>query len=145
MPKYLIHASYTAEGARGLLKSGGTARRRAVEELLAPLGGKLEAFYFTFGDDDAILIIDLPDQVAASAIGLAVSASGSMRTRSTVLINARRGRRGDQETRQVPPARGVNNGRDAAAFGFPQTRATSRQRGISDRINRCYCQGMKKA
>jgi uncharacterized protein with GYD domain len=86
MPKYLIHASYTAEGARGLLKSGGTARRRAVEELLAPLGGKLEAFYFTFGDEDAILIIDLPDHVAASAIGLAVSASGSMRTRSTVLI-----------------------------------------------------------
>jgi uncharacterized protein with GYD domain len=86
MPKYLIHASYTAEGARGLLKSGGTARRRAVEELLAPLGGKLEAFYFTFGDEDAILIIDLPDQVAVSAIGLAVSASGSMRTRSTVLI-----------------------------------------------------------
>jgi len=86
MPKYLIHASYTAEGARGLLKSGGTARRRAVEELLAPLGGKLEAFYFTFGDEDAILIIDLPDQIAASAIGLAGSASGSMRTRSTVLI-----------------------------------------------------------
>jgi uncharacterized protein with GYD domain len=87
MPKYLIHSSYTAQGARGLLKSGGTARRRAVEELLTPLGGKLEAFYFTFGDEDAILIVDLPDQVAASAIGLAVSASGSMRTRSTVLIS----------------------------------------------------------
>jgi uncharacterized protein with GYD domain len=86
MPKYLIHASYTAEGARGLLKSGGTARRKAVEELLAPLGGKLEAFYFTFGDEDAILIIDLPDQIAVSAIGLAVSASGSIRTRTTVLI-----------------------------------------------------------
>jgi uncharacterized protein with GYD domain len=86
MPKFLIHASYTAEGARGLLKSGGTARRRAVEELLAPLGGKLEVFYFTFGDEDAILIIDLPDQVAATAIGLAVSASGSIRTRTTVLV-----------------------------------------------------------
>jgi uncharacterized protein with GYD domain len=86
MPKYLVHASYTAEGAQGLLKSGGTARRKAVEELIAPLGGKLEAFYFTFGDDDAILIIDLPDQVAASAIGLAVCASGTIRSRSTVLI-----------------------------------------------------------
>src|SRR5580693_24600 len=86
MPKYLVHATYTAEGARGFLKSGGTARRKAVEELLASLNGKLEAFYFTFGDEDAILIIDLPDQVACSAIGLAVAASGSMRTRSTVLI-----------------------------------------------------------
>jgi uncharacterized protein with GYD domain len=87
MPKYLIHATYTAEGAKGILKSGGTARRKAVEELLASLDGKLEAFYFTFGDDDAILIIDLPDQVAASAIGLAVAASGTIRTRSTVLIS----------------------------------------------------------
>ncbi len=86
MPKYMIHASYTAEGAKGLLKSGGTARRKATEELLASLGGKLEAFYFTFGDDDAVLIVDLPDQVAASAIGMAVSASGALRTRSTVLI-----------------------------------------------------------
>jgi uncharacterized protein with GYD domain len=86
MPKYLIHASYTADGAKGLLKSGGTARRRAVEALLASLGGKLEAFYFTFGHEDAILIIDLPDQVAASAISLAVNASGAMRTRSTVLV-----------------------------------------------------------
>jgi uncharacterized protein with GYD domain len=87
MPKYLIHATYTAEGAKGILKSGGTARRKAVEELLASLDGKLEAFYFTFGDDDAILIIDLPDQVAASAISLAVAASGTIRTRSTVLIS----------------------------------------------------------
>ena len=86
MPKYLVHATYTAEGAKGILKSGGTARRKAVEQLLASLNGRLEAFYFTFGADDAILIIDLPDQVAASAIGLAVAASGTIRSRSTVLI-----------------------------------------------------------
>jgi uncharacterized protein with GYD domain len=86
MPKYMVHATYTAEGAKGILKSGGTARRKAVETLLASLGGKLEAFYFSFGPDDAIMIIDLPDQVAATAIALAVSASGTIRTRSTVLI-----------------------------------------------------------
>jgi uncharacterized protein with GYD domain len=86
VPKYLIHATYTPEGAKGILKSGGTARREAVEKLLASVHGKLEAFYFTFGDADAILIIDLPDQVAASAIGLAVAASGTIRSRSTVLI-----------------------------------------------------------
>jgi uncharacterized protein with GYD domain len=86
MPKYMVHASYTAQGTQGLLKSGGTARRKATEELLASLGGKLEAFYFSFGDEDAVLIIDLPDQVSAVAIGMAVSASGALRTRSTVLI-----------------------------------------------------------
>jgi uncharacterized protein with GYD domain len=86
MPKYMVHATYTAEGAKGLLRSGGTARRKATEELLASLGGKVEAFYFSFGDEDAVIIIDLPDQVTASAIALAVSASGAIRTRSTVLI-----------------------------------------------------------
>jgi uncharacterized protein with GYD domain len=86
MPKFLVHATYTAEGAKGILKSGGSARRKAVEELLASVGGKLEAFYFAFGEDDAILIVDLPDNEAAVAIGMAVGASGAVRSRTTVLI-----------------------------------------------------------
>jgi uncharacterized protein with GYD domain len=86
MPKYLVQAHYTAEGARGILKGGGSARRKAVEELLASVGGTLEGFYFAFGEDDAILIIDLPSNEAALAIGMAVGASGTVRTRTTVLI-----------------------------------------------------------
>jgi uncharacterized protein with GYD domain len=86
MPKYMVHASYTAEGAKGLLKEGGTSRRKATETLLASVGGKLEAFYFTFGDEDAVLIVDVPDQVAATAIGLAVNASGAVQTRTSILI-----------------------------------------------------------
>jgi uncharacterized protein with GYD domain len=86
MPKYMVHARYTAEGAQGILKSGGSARRKAVEELLASVGGKLEAFYFAFGDDDAVLIVDVPSNEAALSIGMAVGASGAVRSRTTVLI-----------------------------------------------------------
>ena len=86
MAKFLVHASYTPEGTKGLLKGGASARRKAVEELLASLGGKLEAFYFTFGDDDAVLIIDLPDAEAALAVGFAVRQSGMVRSRTTVLV-----------------------------------------------------------
>jgi uncharacterized protein with GYD domain len=86
MPKFLVRATYTAEGAKGVLKDGGSARRSAVENALASLGGKLEAFYFTFGDDDAILIVDLPDNEAALAIGMTVGASGAVRSHTTVLI-----------------------------------------------------------
>lgn len=86
MPKFLVHATYTPEGARGILQGGGSARRTAVEELLTSVGGKLEAFYFSFGDEDAILIIDLPDNEAALSIGMAVGASGAVRSRTTVLI-----------------------------------------------------------
>lgn len=86
MPKYLVHASYTAEGTKGLLSEGGSGRRRAVEELLASVGGKLEAFYFTFGEEDAVLIIDLPDNEAALAIGFAVRATGMVASRTTILV-----------------------------------------------------------
>ena len=31
MPKYLLEGSYLAEGSKGLLKEGGTSRRKLVE------------------------------------------------------------------------------------------------------------------
>jgi uncharacterized protein with GYD domain len=46
MPKYLIMSSYTAEGVRGTLNEGGTARREAIRRATEGLGGKLEAFYY---------------------------------------------------------------------------------------------------
>jgi uncharacterized protein with GYD domain len=86
MPKFLVHANYTSEGTKGLLKSSGSQRRKAVEELLASLGGRLEAFYFTLGEEDAVLIIDLPTTEAALSIGFAVRASGMVQSKTTVLI-----------------------------------------------------------
>jgi uncharacterized protein with GYD domain len=44
MPKYLIEASYTAEGAKGLMKGGGTARHAEVQKMGESLGGRLDAF-----------------------------------------------------------------------------------------------------
>ncbi len=86
MAKYLIRASYTPEGAKGVLKGGGSARRKAVEDLLAQVNGKLEAFYFAFGEDDAVIILDLPDEASVAAISLTVTASGGVRTKTTVLM-----------------------------------------------------------
>ena|SRR5512135_2947430 len=86
MPKFMVEASYTLEGTKGLLKSGGSARRKAVEELLAPLGGKLEAFYFTFGASDAVLIIDVPSNETALAIAMTVRASGMVSSKMTALM-----------------------------------------------------------
>ena len=86
MPKYLLHASYTAEGVKGLMKEGGTKRRAHIEELIKKLGGKMEAFYYTFGSDDVVVISDLPDATTAVAVGLAVNASGTVRAKTTVLL-----------------------------------------------------------
>jgi uncharacterized protein with GYD domain len=112
MAKYLAQISYTAEGAKGLIKEGGTKRLEAVEQLTRELGsaaeqppltmtfcsmeavdhlvkgvgGTLEAFYYAFGDCDLVIIMDLPDNASAAALSLAVSASGASKVRTTVLL-----------------------------------------------------------
>ncbi|HYN48340.1 MAG TPA: GYD domain-containing protein [Candidatus Nanopelagicales bacterium] len=88
MSKYLFTGSYTAEGARGVLADGGSARRAAVDRLFASLGGKVESFYFAFGSDDFYLIADVPGNAAAAAGALTVSASGATNTRTIVLLTA---------------------------------------------------------
>jgi uncharacterized protein with GYD domain len=86
MPKYLIKASYTAEGAKGLMKAGGTARRAAVQKMIKGLGGKLEAFYFAYGADDVFAICDLPDAASGIAASLVINASGAVHSSTTPLI-----------------------------------------------------------
>lgn len=86
MPKYLVEATYTSEGMKGLLKSGGSARRKIVEQTCAEVGGKLEAFYFAFGEDDAVIVVDVPSNAAAAALSLAVNASGALRSKTTPLL-----------------------------------------------------------
>ena len=86
MPKYLVTASYTAEGARGLLKDGGSKRREAAEQALKTAGGTMESFYFSFGDADAIIIVDAPDHATVAAASLTISASGAVHTKTTVLL-----------------------------------------------------------
>lgn len=86
MAKYLIQASYTAEGAKGLLKEGGSGRRRAVDEAVSSLGGTVEAMYYSYGEDDALLIVDFPDTTSMAAVSMMVKASGGLRTRATPLL-----------------------------------------------------------
>jgi uncharacterized protein with GYD domain len=86
MAKMLIKASYTAEGTRGLLKEGGSSRVSAVTKLIESMGGRVEAFYYAYGDADAIIIIDVPDEASGLALSMAVNASGAVRLSSTPLI-----------------------------------------------------------
>jgi uncharacterized protein with GYD domain len=87
MAKYLVVASYTAEGAKGLLKDGGTKRRQAAEQVLKSAGGKLEAFYFAFGENDAYVIVDAPDNATVASASMAINASGAVRTKTIVLLS----------------------------------------------------------
>ena len=86
MAKYLVHASYSPAGIKGLQKDKASGRHTAVRQLVESVGGKLECMYYALGEDDVVIIADLPDNVAASAISLTVSAAGLVRTRTTALM-----------------------------------------------------------
>lgn len=86
MAKYLVTASYSAEGLQGLQKDKASGRRDAVRQAVESVGGRLEAYYFAFGENDVVSIVDLPNNISASALSLAVSASGRVRTRTTPLL-----------------------------------------------------------
>ena len=87
MPKYLFQASYTLEGVKGLLEEGGSSRAKALDEVAASVGGKIEAFYYAFGDDDLYVIADLADDATAAAVSLRVSAGGAISVKTTVLLD----------------------------------------------------------
>ena len=88
MAKFLIQGSYTVEGAKGLAKDGASSRRQVIDTMLKGLGGRLESFYFAFGDADVFVIADVPDNITAAAISVAVNTSGAVQTRTTVLLSA---------------------------------------------------------
>ena len=86
MPKYLFQASYVGEGLKGLLKEGGSKRRETLEQTLKGMGGKLEAYYFAFGDFDVCAIVDLPDNVSTLGLSLIVNAGGTSNVKTIVLL-----------------------------------------------------------
>jgi uncharacterized protein with GYD domain len=86
MPKYLVEASYTREGVAGVQTKGGSSRRDAVAATAEGLGGQLESFYFGFGDYDAFVLLELPDNEAAAAVALAVNSAGGATVKTTVLL-----------------------------------------------------------
>ena len=86
MSKYLIQVNYTSEGMKGVLKEGGVGRRTMVEKLAANMGGSIESFHFAFGDHDAYVVADFPNEIDAAAVAMTVGASGAASCKTVVLM-----------------------------------------------------------
>jgi uncharacterized protein with GYD domain len=86
MAAFMVQFSYTEQGAKGLIKEGGSKRREATEKLIKSLGGKLVAYYFAFGEYDGLAIVEGVDNIDTTAAALIVGASGAVRTMTTVLM-----------------------------------------------------------
>ncbi len=86
MPKYLVQVNYVGAGIKGLLKDGGSRRQEEVEKLVESLGGSLESMYYAFGETDAFIIADMPDNASVAAVALLASSSGAVAAKTTVLM-----------------------------------------------------------
>jgi uncharacterized protein with GYD domain len=84
--KYLFAATYTTDGMKGLQKAGTASRVAAVSDMCAELGGSLDSFHFAFGDVDAYVICDLPDDEAAAAASFTIGTSGTTRVTTIKLL-----------------------------------------------------------
>ncbi len=105
MPKYLVEATYSGEGLRGLQKDKASGRHDVVAKTVKGLGGTLEAFYFSLGDYDVVTIMDLPDPSAAAAYAITISASGAVRTKTTPLLTVEEVDRGLAKSVDYRPPR----------------------------------------
>ena len=86
MPRYMVTGSYTVEGIRGVLKEGGSGRKKAVEAAVKAMGGHMEAYYFAFGAHDVVSIVEVPDNVTALTLSMGIASTGTVRTTTTVLL-----------------------------------------------------------
>lgn len=91
MPSYLLQASYTPEALAALVNNPQN-RTEVIRKAVKKLGGKLVGSWLSFGDQDVVLIVDMPDNVSAAAMALAAAAGGSLRsTKTTPLFSADEG------------------------------------------------------
>ena len=87
MGRYLFQGSYSLDGIKGVLKEGGTGRRKAIDDAVKALGGRLEAYYFGFGDTDVYVIVDGIDHSTAAAFSMGIAATGAVHgVKTTVLL-----------------------------------------------------------
>jgi uncharacterized protein with GYD domain len=87
MTKFMVRASYTAEGTKGLMKEGGSSRKATVGNLIKGLGGNMEVFYYAFGETDVYVICDLPDSATAVALNMVINATGAVKVSLIPLLN----------------------------------------------------------
>jgi uncharacterized protein with GYD domain len=91
MPSYLIQASYTVEALQALLKKP-QDRTAAVAKTVENLGGSLTGLWLSFGDQDIVALVELPNNISAAALALAIAAGGALKSvKTTPLLTVANG------------------------------------------------------
>ena len=108
MPLYMIQVAYTPE-AKAALAHVPEDRSVVFEGLVKDMGGRLDAFYNTLGEYDAVAIFEAPDEETANGIELAASKPGHLKeTKLTPLLPIKQSVRAMREAskREYPAPKG---------------------------------------
>jgi uncharacterized protein with GYD domain len=91
MPSYLVQASYTIEALQALMKKP-QDRTAVVTKAVENLGGTLIGLWLSFGDQDIVALAEMPNNVSAAALSLAIAAGGALKsTKTTPLLTVAQG------------------------------------------------------
>lgn len=82
MAHFLLQAAYTSEALQAMLRNP-QDRTAALQAPVEKLGGKIHNLFLSFGDYDAVAILEMPDNVAAAAIAMAISSGGACKSVKT--------------------------------------------------------------
>lgn len=85
MSKFALIGGYTQQSMAAMLQNP-SDRTTAAREVIESIGGKLESFYWSLGEDDFLAIFDAPDDLAAAAAAVAVSSTGAARNVRTIRL-----------------------------------------------------------
>ena len=91
MPHYLLQAAYTPEACAAMIKNP-QSREKAIQPVIEKLGGKITALFFALGDYDTVALVEMPDNVSATAFSMAAAAAGGVKAlKTTPLMTAEEG------------------------------------------------------
>ena len=79
MPHFLHQVTYT-NASWGALISHPQNRMEVVGKAVEKLGGKIISGYFTFGDYDVMVVTEMPDNVAAAGLSIALAGGGACKS-----------------------------------------------------------------
>ncbi len=78
MATYIVLSSFTDQGIRNVKDT--TKRADAVRETARKMGVTMKDIYWTVGKYDVVVTFDAPDDASMTALSLAISSAGNVRT-----------------------------------------------------------------
>jgi uncharacterized protein with GYD domain len=103
MGMYLARFSYSRDALQALIKNP-VDRTDAVTAAVESVGGKLHGFWYSFGEFDGALIMEMPDDASAAGFAVTVASTGSLTKFETTPL--------------MSPADGIEAFRKAAAASY---------------------------